>query len=117
MVKKGGSTAELVAATARVRMAGTPKTGNLACKADTLKILSPKECLARMKECKILAVRDQNSGPAEPIMGIPMERVSFAEVNDAWKAADKDESRAVARRWKKDAKVVIDVYRNRLQLF
>ena len=62
-----------------------------------------------MKESKILAVRDQNAGPAEPIMGIPMEWVSFAEVNEAWKAADKDESRAVANRWRKNAAAVIDV--------
>ena len=115
VVAKGGSTAEFVAATTRVRMAGTPKAGNLACKDDTLKTLSPTECLVRMKECKILAVRDQNSGPAEPIMGIPMERVAFAEVNEAWKAADKDESRAIARRWKRDAKVVLDVSRKTLE--
>ena len=38
-----------------------------------------------------------------------MEWVSFAEVNEAWKAADKDESRAVANRWRKNAAAVIDV--------
>jgi len=122
LVKKGGSTSDFVAATARVRMARTPKAGDLTCKPDTLKTLSPKECLARMKASKILAVRDQNAGPAEPVNGIPMERVSsepvngipmervsFAEVNEAWKAADKDESRAVARRWRKDAAAIVDV--------
>ena len=115
LVKKGGSVSDFVTATARVRTTRTPGPGNLTCKADAVKTLSPKECLARMKECKILAVRDQNSGPADPIMGIPMERVSFAEVNEAWKAADKDESRAVARRWRKNANVVIDVSRDTLE--
>jgi len=114
IVQKGGSLSEFVAATARVRMAGTPKAGNLTCKADPVRTVSPKECAARMKECKILAVRDQNSGPAESVHGIPMERVSFAEVNEAWKVADKDESRAVARHWRQDAKVVIDVSRDTL---
>jgi len=109
LVKKGGSVSDFVAATARVRIARTPASTNLACKPDTLKTLSPKECLARMKASKILAVRDQNAGPAEPVNGIPMERVSFAEVNEAWKAADKDESRAVARRWRKDAAAIVDV--------
>lgn len=109
VVQKGGSASEFVAATARVRIAGTPKAGNLACKADPVKTLSPRECLARMKECKILAVRDQNSGPADSVHGIPMERVSFSEVNEAWKAADKDESRAVARRWRDTAQVIKDV--------
>jgi len=89
--------------------ARTPKPGDLDCKPDQLRTLSPQECLRQMKESRILSVRGQESGPAAPIMGIPLENVSFAEVNDAWKAADKDEARAIAERWQKDAAVVIDV--------
>ncbi len=107
--RKGGSVADFVAATARVRAKNTPRTGDLVCTPDPVKTLSTQECLARMKESRILAVRDQNSGPANPLLGIPMEWVSFAEVNDAWKAADKDESRAVANRWRKNAATVIEV--------
>jgi len=109
VVRKGGSPAEFVAATAKVRAARTPQSGDLACKPDSLKLLSTQDCLRRMKESKILAVRDQNSGPADSVLGIPMEWVSFAEVNDAWKAADKDESRAVANRWRRNAAAVIEV--------
>lgn len=112
---KGGSPAEFVAATARVRMSTTPRAGDLSCKPDAVKTLSPNECIAAMKASKILAVRDQESGPAEPVSGIPMERVSFAEVNEAWKAADKDESRAVADRWQRSATTVIDVSRETLE--
>ena len=65
-----------------------------------------RECLRRLKESKILAVRDQNSGPAGEIMGIKVEHVPFAELNDAWKQADKDEARAVADRWTKAAKKI-----------
>jgi L-fucose isomerase-like protein len=104
-----------VAATAKVRVERTPKPGDLACKPDKLESLSARECLRRFKEARILAVRGQDSGPAEPIMGIPMEYVSFAEVNDAWKAADKDESRAVADRWQKGAAAVVDVSRETLE--
>ena len=114
-VKQGGSVADFVAATTQVRMARTPKTGDLSCKPDTLKTLSTRDCLARMKQSKILAVRDQESGPAEPVAGIPMERVSFAEVNEAWKNADKDESKAVADRWQKNASAVINVSRETLE--
>lgn len=114
-VKTGGSVSDFVAATARVRKAQTPTPGDLACKPDRLKTISPEQCIRRMKESKILAVRDQKSGATEPIMGIPMEYVSFAEVNDAWKAADKDEARAVADRWQKNASVVIDVSRETLE--
>jgi len=115
LVTKGGSTADFVAATARVRMSRTPKAGDLTCTADPLSTLSPNECIRRMKKSKILAVRNQESGPAESLAGIPMERVSFAEVNEAWKKADKDESRAVADRWQKNASEVIDVSRETLE--
>jgi hypothetical protein len=109
VVKKGGSAADFVMAVTKVRTKNTPKSGDLACTADALKIASPQDCIAKMKQSKILAVRDQNAGPADPILGIAMEWVSFAEVNAAWEAADKDESRAVANRWRKNASSVIEV--------
>ena len=115
LVKEGGSVSDFVAATTRVRMAKTPKPGDMACKADKLKTISAKECLERMKASKILAVRDQKSGPAAPIMGIPVVRVSFAEVNDAWKAADKDEARAIVERWEKTATEITGVKRETLE--
>ena len=115
LVKKGGSTADFVAATARVRTSRTPRPGDLTCKPDDLKTISAKDCIAKMKASKILAVRNQESGPAESLAGIPMERVAFAEVNEAWKKADKDEARAVADRWQNSATDVIDVSRETLE--
>jgi hypothetical protein len=115
LVKKGGSISDFVAATAKTRIERTPKPGDQACKPDKLESLSAQECLRRFKDAKILAVHGQDSGPADPVMGIPMEYVSFAEVNDAWKAADKDESRAVADRWQKSAAKVVDVSRETLE--
>ena len=115
LVGKGGSVADFVAATARVRVEGTPEPGDLACRPDALKTLSPKECLQQMKKAKILAVRDQQSGPDKPMMGIPVEKVPFAEVNDAWRAADKDEARAIADRWEKTATEIVDVSRETLE--
>ena len=115
VVKKGGSVSDFVAATARVRVSRTPKPGDLACKEDQVKTLSAKECLERMADGKILAVRDQESGPAGPIMGIPVVRVSFGEVNDAWKAADKDEARAIVDRWERTAAQITGVDRETLE--
>ena len=115
VVKQGGSVAKFVAATAQARTQSTPKPGSLACMADPVKSIAPEECLRRMKASHILAVRDQNAGPAEPQLGIPMDWVSFAEVNDAWKAADKDESHAVADRWQKNATLVEGVTRETLE--
>jgi len=56
MVKKGAPVADFVAAATRVRIERTPKVGDLAGKPDDLKPLAPQDCLARMKEAKILAV-------------------------------------------------------------
>jgi L-fucose isomerase-like protein len=92
-----------------------PNVGDLACKGDSVKTLSPAECIAAMQSSKILAVRDQQSGSADPVSGIPLERVSFAEVNEAWKAADKDQSREIADRWQRSATDVIDVSRETLE--
>ncbi|NQT00852.1 MAG: hypothetical protein HQ580_02395 [Planctomycetes bacterium] len=115
LVKKGGTTSDFVAATQRVRVARTPRAGNLACTPDNLKTISPRECLRQMKESKILSVRNQESGPAESIMGIPVVKVSFAEVNDAWKAADKNQAREIVDRWEKTALQVTRVKRDTLQ--
>jgi hypothetical protein len=115
MVKQGGTAAEFVAATRAVRMKRTPTPGDMNCQADDLKTIGVDECIRKMKASKILAVRDQESGPAAAVMGIPMENVSFAEVNAAWEAADKDQSRAVADMWRKGAREVVGVSRETLE--
>jgi hypothetical protein len=103
-VKEGGTVAEFVAATARLRQKGTPRAGRLAGKADPVNCLSASDCLRQLKEASILAIRDQNTGPASEIMGVKVEQIPFAELNDAWKQADQDEARAVADRWTKAAR-------------
>jgi len=105
----GGSASNFAAATTRVRMERTPQTGDMNCKADELQTVSIDECVRRMRKSRILAVRDQKSGPRGEMMGIPMEGVSFAEVNAAWESADKDKSKEVAAQWKADAREVVDV--------
>ena len=107
--KKIDTADEFEVATTRVRIKNTRKASDQTLKTDNPVILSPQDCLFRIKESKILAVRDQNSGPADPIMNIPMEKVAFAEVNAAWENADKDESRAIAEHWQNTASEVIDV--------
>ncbi len=114
VVKHGGSVAQFVTATVQARSQETPKPGDLTATTDPVKTLAPEECLRRMKSSRILAVRDQNAGPAEPLQGIPVDWVSFAEVNDAWKAADQDASRAVADRWQQEATLVEGVSRETL---
>lgn len=106
---KINSADEFASAVTKVRIKSTKSAGNLKVSADNLETLSAEECLNRMKQSKILAVRDQNFGPTNPIMNIPMEKVAFAEVNAAWENADKDLSRVIAKRWQNTASEVIDV--------
>jgi L-fucose isomerase-like protein len=115
VVRQGGTPAAFVAATARLRGERTPLAGDLGCKSDEFKLLSTEDCVRRMKAGKILAIRNQEAGPAEPILAIPQERVAFAELNAAWEAADKDAARAIADRWQKTAASIEGVSRETLE--
>ncbi|MCP5515798.1 MAG: hypothetical protein H7A45_00905 [Verrucomicrobiales bacterium] len=115
LLARGATPTEFVAATAQARRGNTPAAGDRDCLPDDLDPLSAPDCLERLKASRILAVRGTEAGPAEPIMGIPMEWVSFAEVNRAWEAADRDEARAVADRWQENAAAVKDVSRETLE--
>ncbi len=115
LVKQGAPVSEFVAATAKARLKHTPTAGKLACKPDQFKTIPIDECVRQLKESKILAVRGQESGPAGDIMGIPVVHVPFGELNDAWKAANQDEARAVADRWQKTATKVVGVSRETLE--
>jgi hypothetical protein len=106
---RGGSVNDFVKAVTNKRVQLTPEPGNLSCSEDIFESLSADECKRRMKESRILAVRDQNAKSVEPIMGIPLEYISFAEVNQAWENADKDEANEIAERWVKSSTEVIDV--------
>ncbi len=111
LVKKGGSAADFVAGVAKARVGATRNAGDLACLPDPVQCLTAEDCIRKMKESKILAVRSQESGPAAPFMEIPVINVAFDEVNKAWNAADKDEANAVADRWQKNATEVVGVPR------
>ena len=114
-VKNGGTPAQFAEAVARVRRERTPQPGDLSCKSDKVATLSPKDCLARMKESKILAVEGGPHGPIHQNMGIEVIKVPFAELNAAWEAADKDETHAVADRWQKSAARIEGVSRETLE--
>jgi hypothetical protein len=114
--KREGPGFDFAAATARVRAAATPKPGDLACRPDPLKTASTEEVLRLLGQSRILVVRDdKTSGAAAPVVGIPVENVTFAEVNEAWKAAGREEAMAVADRWQENARVVEGVSRETLE--
>ena len=109
LTKNGGSPADFVAATEQVRLNGTPAPGNLSCTRDDLSLITTEECIQRMRSSRILAVEDQNAREADDLFGVPMEYITFAEINEAWKNADQDRSHEIAEKWRRNAFEVIDV--------
>jgi hypothetical protein len=115
LVKNGGSVSEFVAATTRLRLRNTPGASKLKAHSDELNCLGPKECLDQLRQSKILAVRGQESGSAGEVMGVKVQLLPFAELNEAWAKADKSEARAVADRWQKTARKIQGVSRETLE--
>lgn len=109
LVKKSGTPSNFSAAVKQVRIKQTPSAGDLSCIKDPLATITSDECIKKLTASRILAVRDQNSGSAKDIFGIPVEYIPFEELNNAWKNAAKDESRETAERWSQNASQVIDV--------
>jgi hypothetical protein len=103
LIRNGGSPSDFAAAVAKSRLAATPLAVRHSINRNNIKALSPAECSGKLSLSKILAVRDQNSSIAQPVMGIPVHYIPFSEVNDAWSKADPDESAGVAERWKRTA--------------
>jgi hypothetical protein len=114
-VKQAGAASDFGAAAARLRLNGTPHPKHQKGHSDPVQCLSSQECARRLKSAKILAIRDQTAQPAGEIMGIQMEQLPFAELNEAWQKADKEESRAMADRWTNDAKRITGVSRETLE--
>ncbi len=107
-----GSTADFVAAVSRARAERLPGSAAGALINDRLETLAPEETVRVMKGSRILAIGGNWPGTAPAIkegMGIEVVDVPFSELDEAWKAADKEESRAIADRWKRTARKVVGV--------
>jgi hypothetical protein len=115
VVRNEGSSSEFVAATKRMREQRTPKAGDLACPSDPVRCLPVSDCVKRMKESKILAIRDQKAAPGTEIMGVPVQYVPFAELNELAKTANPDEVRLWADRWEKGAQRIEGVTRETME--
>jgi L-fucose isomerase-like protein len=106
------------AAVAKVRAARTQAPGSQECKPDELKLLSPSEWKEKMKQSKILTVGGEGwRGPKSVIeeLGVQVQEISYAEVNDAWKEADPEKSKAVADSWEQSAAKIAGVSRETLE--
>jgi hypothetical protein len=115
VVKQSGFVADFANAVRLLRLQHTPAPGRLLHHADNLKCLSAEECLRQLKQCKLLALRGQESGPAGEVAGIKIQNVPFAELNDAWQNADRDQARTVADQWARTARKIEGVTRQTLE--
>jgi len=115
VAKTSGSALNFVNAVSKTRLDATPRAGKLLAKNDPVNCLSTQDCIARLKETRILAIQGEEAGAAGEVAGINIENVPFSELNEAWKNADKDEARAVADTWQKTARRIEGVSRATLE--
>jgi len=109
IIGKGGSVSDFVTAVDKGRLKSTPGIKNYSVHPNGINAITAEECLNRLAESRILAVQDQQAKTGDPVMGIPLEYIPYAEVNEAWSKADHEEASAVAEKWQRDAIEVIDV--------
>jgi hypothetical protein len=112
--RAGGTDFDFAGAVARVRRDRTPGPSAGDGKLDRLEVLPTAEAVRLMRAAKLLAVRDDKAGPTVSIMGIPIAQIPFAEVNEAWASADKEEAQVVADHWIKTAAAVEGVSRDEI---
>jgi len=109
IVQQGGTLADFVSATEKIRMKNTPLPGNLVCKPDQVNILPTSDCVQQLKKSKILAIRNTESGTLDPYMTIPVEQIPFVELNNAYNNVNREKSNEIASKWISQASAVIDV--------
>ena len=109
VVARGGSPEMFAAAVRKARRDRTPAYGNYELKEDAVKTIDIRDWLAQMKETKILTFGGQGwGGTAAPMreFGMDVKEVSFAELNEAWETADRDQAKEVATTWKNSAEKI-----------
>jgi hypothetical protein len=100
-----------------VRVACTPKAGDLTFKPDDVKTISPEAWKKQLGKSKILAFKSNKTvkGQDRDYAGIPLVYLPFSELNDAWKTADRDQAKEVAARWAKGAEKIENVTQAELE--
>lgn len=110
--------ADFAQAVAKVRKAQTKPAGSGKCKEDDLKILSPSQWRKKMKQSKVLTVGGKGWRGPKPVieeLGMQVEEIPYAELNEAWKVADKDRAKEIADVWQKRASKIENVSRKEIE--
>ncbi|MBN1395290.1 MAG: hypothetical protein JW959_09720 [Pirellulales bacterium] len=106
----GGATAEFVAACDRTRRERTPAERPMNYKHDPIEFAGIGECLSNMKKSRLLVIgppmQDNAAEKIEELLGIDVILKDYDEIAALHEAADRDEAREIADRWKANAKSV-----------
>ncbi len=106
------------AAVEKIRVAKTKPLDTEPCKPDDLKLVSIGEWREKMKKSKILTCGGEGWRGPKPVIeefGCQVEEIPYAELNDAWKEADKEKSKEIADMWAKRASKIENVSRETLE--
>ena len=85
---------------------------DMQCMEDRFDVLSTADLLKELKTKKMLEYESGWANVADETkasLGIEIIRRPFAELNDLWEKADKDQAKVIMNRWKSNAAEVIDV--------
>jgi hypothetical protein len=107
--------ADFATAVAAARKEATPAQRAANCTPDPVATISPADCLRRMNQSRVLAVRGKPQEPTRDGTGIEVVGLPFTAVGDAWKMADPDVAQQMADRWQKTAVAITDVSRKTLE--
>lgn len=108
IIGRGGTTAEFVAACDRLRRERTPPEHNLAGVEDSLRLADISSCLEAMKKSKLLVVGNWMHSPRgiKESLGIELVKLGFSELAAAYDAANVEQARLLAERWRTGARSV-----------
>ncbi|MFP4058553.1 MAG: hypothetical protein ACLF0G_16930 [Candidatus Brocadiia bacterium] len=115
-----GSPEAFLEAVRKSRRANTPEPGDLACKDDPVACVPMAECQKKLRASKVLTVGGgwgmPRSGKAiAEVFGTEVVRIEFKELHQAYLEADRDEARAWADRWSKDAARIVEPSREDIE--
>lgn len=113
LAQESGGVKAFVNAVAKIRRDSTATVKeNMKCLDDPCDVLSISDLLKELKTKKMLEFERgwANIAPqTKETLGIDIIHRPFAELNDLWEKADKDQAQEVLRRWKSNATAVVDV--------
>ena len=111
VIKDGKNVEEFVKAVTKTRIERMPKVRLPEIKEDKVDLLTTQELLKELKGKKILEVEGHwpVDEPLKESLGIEIIPVPFSELNDFWKNADKAKAKVIAKRWKDNASLILDV--------